>query len=43
MERALKKNMKDINSHRDVPDRNIDQVLEQTYNRKNVNPIDEYE
>jgi hypothetical protein len=24
MERALKKNMKDINSHRDIPDRNID-------------------
>ncbi len=43
MARALKKNIKEINTHRDIPDRGIDQIIEQTYNRKKINPIEEYE
>ena len=31
MTRSLKKHMRDINQHRDIPDRSIDQALEQTY------------
>ena len=43
MARAVKKHMKEINTHRDVPDRGIDQVLDSTYKNKNINPIDEFE
>jgi hypothetical protein len=43
MARAIKKNMKEIYTHRDIPDRGIDQVLESTYQRKGINPIDEYD
>jgi hypothetical protein len=43
MARALKKNVKDINSHRDIPDRNIDTAIENTYNRKNIDPLEEFE
>lgn len=43
MARALKKSMKEINTLREVPDKSIEQIIEQTYKRKNVNPIEEYE
>lgn len=43
MSRALQRNIKDINVHRDVPDRNIDSAIENTYKRRKVDPLEEFE